>query len=133
VHNLHVSTTYRIGETLFLILGLCCFLYAWFLLLKRSTEPSVTWRERISLAAMIVASIALCLRFVMPAFIPAADWGTGAGVGAQVHAAAVWTKVGARSATVALLLGLIGRPRLIAPIAVACLSIVLFWVMSTVP
>ena len=128
-----MSTSYQIGETVFLIAGLCCFIYAWFYLLKRSTETPVAWRERISLAAMIVASIALCLRFVMPAFLPSADWGTGVGVAAQVHSAAVWTKVGARSATVGLLLGLIGRPRLIVPISIASLSIVLFWVESTVP
>jgi hypothetical protein len=123
-------TSYRIGETVFLILGLCCFLYAWFVLLKRSTESSVTWRERISLVAMMVTSVALCLRFVMPAFMPAADWQTGVGVDAQVHSAAIWTKVGARSATVALLLGLIGRPRLIAPIGIACLSTVLELIME---
>jgi hypothetical protein len=118
---------------LLLIVGLCCFVYAWFFLLKRATDPSFSWRERISLSALILASLAAALRFVMPAFMPTANWGTGVGVAAQVHVVAVWTKTGVEAACVALLLALIGRPRLIAPIAAASLSIAFFWILSTIP
>src|SRR5262249_41421065 len=113
--------------------GFCCFVYAWFFLLRRSTDSSFSWRERISFLALILASSAAASRFVMPAFMPKANWGTGVGVAAQVHLEAVWRKIGVEAACVALILALIGRPRLIAPIATASLSIAFFWILSTIP
>jgi len=69
----------------------------------------------------------------MPAFWPAADWGSGIGFSAQVQFAQLWTKIGVRTCAAALLLALIGRPRFIVLIAVASLATATFWLMSTIP
>jgi hypothetical protein len=106
--------------------GLVGFAYAWFSLLKRSTDKSFGWRDWISVGAISLASLAVVLRFVMPAF-----WGTD--FGARVQAAQAWTKVSVRICAIALVLGLAGRPRLIVPIAFASFGTMLFWVMSTIP
>ena len=65
---------FNIGAMVFLIVGLCCFVYAWVFLLKRSKDPAFSWRERVSFSALILASVAAALRFVMPAFMPSSPW-----------------------------------------------------------
>jgi len=74
----------------------------------------------------MIASGAVLLRFVMPAL-----WGSD--FGGQVRMAQAWTKVSVRMCAVALVLGLVGRPRFIVPIVVASLATAGFWVLSTIP
>ena len=110
----------------FLIAGFFCFVYSWFVLLRMSPDKPFRWRDRISLLALIIASGAVLLRFVMPAF-----WGSD--FGGQVRMAQAWTKVSVRICAGALVLSFVGRPRFIVPLVVACLATAGFWVMSTIP
>lgn len=128
-----MSTSVQVFILACCIAGLIGFAYSWFFLLKVSGQNSLRWRDWVSLAAVGLASVAVFLRFVMPALMPSADWGTGVGVGEQVHFVQAWTKVSVRICAVALVMALLGRPRLILPIVVACFGTGLFWVMSTVP
>ena len=121
-----MSTLSQVAWIAFLIAGLLCFVYAWFVLLKMSGDKSFRWRDRISVLALIIASGAVLLRFVMPAF-----WGPD--FSGKVQVAQVWTKVSVRMCAAALVLALAGRPRFIVPLVVACLSAAVFWVMSTIP
>ena len=121
-----MSTLSHLAWLAFFIAGFLCFAYSWFALLKTSPDKSFRWRDRVSLLALLIASGAVLLRFVMPVF-----WGSD--FGRQVQTAQAWTKVSVRGCAVALLLGLAGRPRLILPILVACLATASFWVMSTIP
>jgi hypothetical protein len=121
-----VSTLSQVAWIAFLIAGFFCFVYSWFVLLRMSSDKSFRWRDRISLLALIIASGAVLLRFVMPAF-----WGSD--FGGQVRIADAWAKVSVRMCAVALVLGLAGRPRFIVPLVVACLATAGFWVMSTIP
>jgi len=57
----------------------------------------------------------------------------GSDFGGQVRMAQAWTKVSVRMCAVALVLGLVGRPRFIVPIVVASLATAGFWVLSTIP
>jgi hypothetical protein len=121
-----VSTLSQLAWIALLIAGFLCFGYSWFVLLRMSSDKSLLWRDRISLLALIIASGAVLLRFVMPAF-----WGTD--FGGQVRIADAWAKVSVRMCAAALVLGLAGRPRFIVPLVVACLATAGFWVMSTIP
>jgi len=121
-----VSTLSQFAWIAFLIAGFLCFVYSWFVLLRMSPDKPFRWRDRISLLALIIASGAVLLRFVMPAF-----WGSD--FGGQVRMAQAWTKVSVRMCAVALVLGFVGRPRFIMPLVVACLATAGFWVMSTIP
>jgi hypothetical protein len=121
-----VSTLSQLAWIAFFIAGFFCFVYTWFVLLRMSPDQPFPWRDRISLFALIIASGAVVLRFVMPAI-----WGSD--FGAQVRMAQAWTKVNIRMCAVALVLGFVGRPRFIVPLVVACLATAGFWVMSTIP
>lgn len=121
-----MSTSVQVFVLIGLFAGLIGFAYAWFSLLKTSADKSFAWRDWISMGAIGLASLAVVLRFVMPAF-----WGTEFGM--QVRAAQAWTRVSLRICAVALILGLVGRPRLVVPIVFACFGTALFWVMSTIP
>jgi hypothetical protein len=121
-----VSTLAQVAFIAFLIAGFLCFVYSWFVVLKMRSDKSFRWRDRISLLALVIASGAVLLRFVMPAF-----WGSD--FGEQVRAAEAWSKVSVRMCAVALVLVFAGRPRFIVPLVVACLATAGFWVMSTIP
>jgi len=102
------------------------FFYSWFRLAQSYAEKSWRWRDWTSFAAMALVSVDILIRFVMPAF-----WGQD--LGDKVRLADKWAAVSLVVCAVGLLLGLLGRPRLIAPIASACIGTALFWVLSTIP
>ena len=106
--------------------GLAGFGYSSYFLLKVSGTTGLRWREWISLSAILLVTVAGLFRLVMPAF-----WGTD--FGSQVRVAETCTKVSVRICTAALVLGVLGRPRLIVPIALASIGTATFWVMSTIP
>lgn len=96
-----MSTLSQLAWIAFLIAGFFCFAYLWIDLLRVWSDKSLLWRDRISLLALILASGAVLLRFVMPAF-----WGSD--FGGQVRTAVGWTRVSAGMCVLALVLGLVG-------------------------
>lgn len=121
-----MSTLSQLAWIAFFIGGFFCLVYSWVVLVKTSPEKPRRWRDRLSLLALLLASLAAFLRFVMPAFWPP-DFGK------QVQIAVAWARVSVGMCAIALVLGLAGRPRLIAPIVVACFATAAFWVISTIP
>ena len=65
-------------------------------------------------------------------FAPKADWGSYAGVPQQLHFVELWEVVAIGTLLVAFVLCFFGRPRLIAPIAIACVGTALFWLFTTI-
>jgi len=83
--------------------------------------------------SLALASLAVLLWPVMVMLMPRADWGSGVGVDRQFQWVESWHRPIFRSLLVALLLCLFGRPRLMAPIAIACIGTAVFWLLSTAP
>ena len=119
--------------TILVLMAPIGFVYSWYFYFTSMPWKSSGWRGRVTLASLVLISLAVLLWPAMMVLMPAADWGSGAGVGHQVR----WVYARAGVALIlllaALVLGLFGRPRLILPIAVACIGSGVFWLMSTMP
>lgn len=102
------------------IVGLIGFAYSWFFLLRTSEDKSFSWRDWVSVGAVSLASLAVLLRIVLPGLMPPANWGTGAGVDAQIHVVQFWTKVSVRMYAAALLFRF-GWPTAANPANCACM------------
>jgi hypothetical protein len=108
-------------------------IYGWYFYFTRIRCEPTGWRNRISVLSLSLASVGALLWPVTMIFAPKADWGSYVGVDRQVHFVESWEKVAVYTLLVAFVLCFFGRPRLIAPVAVACLGITLFWFSSTIP
>ena len=128
-----MSTAENIVTTVFILLSPIGLIYGWFFYFTRMRHEPRSWRSWITVASLGLASIALLSWPVMALLMPHADWGTGAGVGHQVEWVEAWHKPIFRTLLAALILCLLGRPRLILPIAVGCVGAALFWLFSTMP
>jgi hypothetical protein len=119
--------------TILMLMAPFGFVYSWYFYFTSMPWKSSGWRGRVTLASLVLISLAVLLWPVMMVLMPAADWVSGAGVGHQVQW--VYARAGVASILLlaALLLGLFGRPRLILPIVVACIGAGLFWLFSTMP
>jgi hypothetical protein len=119
--------------TILVLLAPVALIYGWACFLTPKSGEPAGWRSRATLLSLTLVSLAVLLWFVTMLHMPGADWRTGAGVGHQV----AWVYTRARAASYALLAALvvcfIGRPRLILPIAVACVGTAMFWLFSTMP
>jgi hypothetical protein len=121
------------------ILGLITLLapvgliYGWHFYFTRIRREPAGWRNRISMLSLVLVSLGALLWPVMMKFAPKADWGSYVGVAEQVHFVESWERIAVRSLLVAFILCFFGRPRLIAPVALACIGTTLFWIASTMP
>jgi hypothetical protein len=121
-----LRTFWDILTVAIVIAGVIGFFYSWFRLIKAYRNKSFRGRDWVSLAAIVLVSVAVFLRILMPTL-----WGSD--FGAEVRFAEAWTRVSVRFCALGLLLGFLGRPRLIVPITLACLGVAVFWVVSTIP
>jgi len=119
--------------TIIVLLAPIGLIYGWYFYWARIWREPGHWRNRITLLSLILASFAVLLWPVTMKFAPTADWTTYAGVANQVGFVESWEKVAVRTLLGAFLLCFFGRPRLIAPIAVACFGTALFWMFTTMP
>jgi hypothetical protein len=117
----------------FILLAPVGLVYSWFFYLTRMKKEQTGWRKRVTLLSLSLVSLVVLLWPVMVALAPRAGWGSGVGVGHQVEWIESWHRPVFRTLLVALVLGLFGRPRLILPIAVACVGTAVFWLVSTMP
>jgi hypothetical protein len=108
-------------------------IYSWHFYLTRSRREPAGWRNRISVSALVLASVGALLWPITRIVAPKADWSSYVGVAQQLHFVESWEKVAVRTLLVAFVLCFFGRPRLIAPIAVACIGTTLFWAFSNMP
>jgi len=89
------------------------------------------WRNRITVASLLLISLGGLLLPVMMIFAPQADWTSYAAVADQVNFVGAWKQAGVLMPLCALALCLFGRRRLIAPIAVACVGTAALWFFIT--
>jgi hypothetical protein len=122
--------------TIIIILAPAGLIYSWtfylFYLRRMKSEPT-GWRHYVTLLSMALVSLVVLLWPIMFALAPQADWRIGRGVDHQVQWLEAWHRPIFRSLLVALVLALLGRPRLIVPMAVACIGTAMFWLFSTMP
>ena len=107
--------------------------YSWHFYWTQMGKAPSRWRDRVTLISLTLVSVVALLWPVMMALTPRADWRSGIGVTHQVEWVESWHTPILRTLLGALMLALIGRPRLIGPIAVACIGTAMFWISSTMP
>ena|ERR1700687_2039292 len=108
-------------------------IYGWRFYFTRIRREPAGWRNRISVSSLGLASVGALLWPITRIVAPKADWSSYVGVAQQLHFVESWEKVAVRTLLVAFVLCFFGRPRLIAPIAVACIGTTLFWAFSNMP
>jgi hypothetical protein len=123
----------NVVATILVLLAPVALIYGWVCYFTpRSGEP-VGWRGRATLLALMMVSAAVLLWWVTMLKMPAADWKSGAGVAHQIAWEYARVRVAFYALLAALVVCLMGRPRLILPIIVACVGTGLFWLSTTMP
>jgi len=122
-----------IAEIVVVLLAPVGLIYSWHFYLTQMNRESGGWRNRVTLLSLALVSLVALLWPVMFMLMPQADWGSGLGVGHQVEWIESWHRRILRTLLVAFLLCFFGRPRRIAPIAIACVGAAVFWISSTMP
>ena len=128
-----MTTTENIFDSVLVLLAPVGLFYGWFFYLARMRHEAFGWRNGITVVSLALVSLVALSWPVMALLVPRADWGSGVGVEHQVHWVEAWHRPVFRTLLAALVLGLFGRPRLILPIAIACIGTALFWLFSTAP
>jgi hypothetical protein len=119
--------------TILILFSPAGLVYAWvFYWIRMKTEPG-NWRGHVTLASLVLASVAILLWPISRLLMPRADWQSWAGVRHQFEWVDSWEKIAVRILLIGFVLCFFGRRRLIMPIAVACLGAALFWVFSNMP
>jgi hypothetical protein len=128
-----MSTIANTIVTVIILLAPVGLIYAWIFYARQIAGKAAGWRGRMTLAALVLVSLTVLLWPVARMTMPAANWGTGVGVGEQVRWVQAWERGALRILLGALVLTLFGRPRLIVPITMACVGTGLFWIFSDIP
>jgi len=118
---------------LLVLLTPVALIYAWVCYFTPADKEPRGWRSRATFLSLALASLAGVLWLEMMTWLPGADWRTGAGVGHQVAWEYARTRAALGVLLLAFVLNLFGRPRLILPIALACIGAAAFWLFSTMP
>ncbi|MHB8413289.1 MAG: hypothetical protein ACYDDI_15275 [Candidatus Acidiferrales bacterium] len=121
-----------IGGVIILLVPVA-LIYGWYFYFAKIWREPVGWRNRLSLLSLVLVSLGALLWPITMMFAPKSDWTSYVGVAHQVEFVESWEKVGVRTLLVAFVLCFFGRPRLIAPIAVACVATALLWLFTTMP
>jgi hypothetical protein len=121
----------NVVATIFVLLAPVALIYGWVCFFTPVGEEPFGWRKGATLVSLVLASVVILLWPVMMVLMPGADWRSGVGVGEQVQWVSFWVRTVFRSLLAALILGLMGRPRLILPIVVGCVGTGLLWLFST--
>ena len=108
-------------------------LYGWIFYWTRMRYEPRSWRIWITLVSLTMVSLAVLSWPVVALLAPKVNWVTYSGVKDQMEWVEMWHKPIFRTLLAALVLCFFGRPRLILPIAVACVGTGLFWLFSTMP
>jgi len=125
-------------STIAILLAPAGLLYSWFFYFTRMRKEPAGWRNRASLLSLCVVSCVCALWPVMIALMPKADSVNGLGdyqtqIDFQTRWLEGWHPPVLRVLGVALVIAMIGRPRLIGPLVVACIGTALFWIVSVSP
>ena len=105
--------------------------YSWYFYWVRMRKDPDSWRNRITLISLVLVSVVAILWLPTMFLTPGADWRTGVGVAHQMAWMGRRLRAALCTLLVASLLSVAGRPRLIAPMILACLGTAALWVCST--
>jgi hypothetical protein len=106
-------------------------IYSWHFYFTQIRREAAGWRNRITLLSLALVSVAVLLLPLLAVLSPRADYHSYVGVQQQLGFIASWQKPTVRILLAAFFLCFLGRPRLIGPIAVACVGTTLFWLSLT--
>ena len=118
-----LNSATELVEMTIVFLAPVALIYSWHFYFTQMRKEPTAWRNRVTLLSLALVSLTALLWPAMLMFMPRADWGSGVGVDHQVQWIESWHRPIFRTLLVASLLCLFGRPRLIAPIAIACVGI----------
>ena len=136
-----LNSASELAEMTIIFLAPVALIYSWHFYFTQMRKEPTGWRNRVSLLSLGMVSLTALLwlvrifRFFHPGLVmlmlmPRADSGSGVD---QVEWVESWHRPIFRTLLVALLLCLFGRPRLIAPIAVAAVGPAMFWLIIIAP
>jgi hypothetical protein len=126
-----VSVIANVVATVLVFLAPVALIYGWVCFFTPVGEEPFEWRKGATLVSLVLASAAILLWPVLMLLKPEADWRSGVGVANQVQWVSFWARAVFRTLLAALILGLMGRPRLIFPMVVGCIGTGLLWIFST--
>ena len=108
-------------------------MYGWYFFFSRIWKEGSNWRNRTTFFSLLLVSLATLMWPVMALVRANAKPINDATLEQQLNWGLAWGRVAIVIFLLAFILGLMGRPRLILPIAVACIGTGLFWILSVVP
>ena len=111
----------------FVILTPFAWAAAWVFALRAILKEPKSWRNRVSLGSLALLTLLGLLWLPVAVYSSRTGSPTGAGFAARMKNVQDWSGVAARGCAVPLVLSFFGRPRLIAPIVIACIGTALFW------
>jgi len=111
-----VNLIANVVATILVLLVPVALIYGWVCFFTPVSEEVFGWRKGATLVSLVLASVVILLWPVLMVLMPGADWRSGVGVAHQVQWVSFWVRAVFRALLAALILGLIGRPRLILPI-----------------
>jgi hypothetical protein len=117
--------------TILVLLGPVALIYGWVCYFKPKTEEAAGWRGWATIVSLALASLVIVLWPVLMVMMPGSDWRSGVGVAEQWQWVLFWVRTVFRTLLVALILGAIGRRRLIAPIVFGCVGGGLLWLFTS--
>jgi len=118
--------------TMIALLAPVALIYSWVFYVTKLRKDPPNWRSRLTLVSLLLTTLGAALLPAMIALEPKANWTTYAGVPRQIDFEASWAKFAVRSLAAGFVLCFFGRPRLIAPLALASVGCILFWFAMTV-
>ena len=127
-----MSVVANVVATILVLLAPMALIYGWVCFFTPVGEEPFGWRKGATLVSLVLASVVIVLWPVLMVSMPGADWRSGVGAAHQFQWVSFWVRTVFRTLLAALVLGLIGRPRLIFPIMVGCLGTGLLWMIGTV-
>jgi hypothetical protein len=107
--------------------------YGWYFYFAKMSKEPLRWRGRVTVVALGLVSLEVVMWPIYMITAPKANWSTGVGVEELMHWADTWERTALRICLAALVVSLLGRPRLILPIVIACVGTGLFWIFSNIP
>ena len=125
-----LNSASELAQMTIIFLAPVALIYSWHFYFTQMRKEPTGWRNRVTLLSLGLVTLTALLLPVMLMLMPRADSGSGVD---QVEWVESWHRPIFRTLLVALLLCLFGRPRLIAPIAIAALGMAVFWIISTAP
>jgi hypothetical protein len=109
-------------ETLIVLLASVGLIYSWYFYFSRIRREVAGWRNRVTVLSLTLVSICVLLLPVILVLMPRV-----VGVPQKFQFLESWRTPIVRILLAAFLLCFFGRPRLIGPVAVACLGTALIW------